>query len=98
MTYNTNFKIEESSNNRDFIYSIIKNILKEKRLIQTYFIQEMIKDLDQKFLSAENSITEYDRQRAVASLNKVLNNKILLEKIRSNEIKMEDDFIKYAHA
>ena len=98
MTYDKNVHVEGSTmSNRSFIYSIIKNILKEKRLIQTYFIQEMIKDLDQKFLSSENSVTGYDRQRAIASLNKFLNNKILLEKIRSNEIKMEDDFIKYAH-
>lgn len=87
--------VPEIKNNRDFIYHIVDNIIKDRNLKYTNYIQEMILNLDNGKLISNNLFMIYNRQVAIADLQKYLNHKMILEKIRSKELPMPEFIIPF---
>lgn len=94
METNTELSVPNIDNNRDFVYFIVKHILKEPHLISTYFIQSLVKSLDETFVCADNKIKQVNKQEFVKVLENYLNNKIYCEQVRSGKIVMNDVFLK----
>lgn len=85
--------VPEITNNRAFVYFIINNVLKEPQLNNTYYIQSIIKSMDENFTTSNNQITQTQRQDFIRVLENFLNNKIYCEQVRSGAIKIQDSFI-----
>lgn len=79
--------------NRDFVYFIVNNILKEPQLNNTYYIQSIIKSLDENFAISNSKVCQTQRQNFVRTLETLLNNKIHCEKVRSGSIIMNENFL-----
>jgi glycosyltransferase involved in cell wall biosynthesis len=93
MITNTSLKVPDNIGNREFVYFIVDEIIKEASLKNTYFVQSLIKSLDETFVSDQQKLLASNRQNVVKSLEIYLNNKIFCEKIRSGEIALKDDFL-----
>lgn len=92
--------VADDMDNRNFINFIVDNILCEPRLKKTYFIQNLIRSMDEGFVIGSNSIvsnnTIESKKNAVKILENYLNNKIYCEKIRSGEIDISsDEYLNY---
>lgn len=85
--------VPQIPNNRDFVCYIVNNVLKEPQLNNTYFIQSMIKSLDEKFAISDKVISPTQRQDYIKVLENFLNNKIYCEEIRSGATKLTDSFL-----
>jgi len=84
-----NINVPDNLSNRNFIYFIIDNILCEPRLKNTFFIQNLVRSMDEGFgIGANTLISDIGviRQQAVKTLEIFLNNKMYCEKIRKGEI------------
>lgn len=88
-------KIPENISNREFINFIVTAILKEPALLKTFFIQSIIRSLDEGYGAVDNKISNTDRKQIVSSLEAYLNNKIYYESIRSGKIQLEENFLKF---
>lgn len=85
--------------NRDFIYSIIDNIIKEPYLKNTNFIHELIRSLDDGIVLDGTKRIGFSRQSATKVLEIYANNKSAIETIRSTKTPIPDklkDFIEYS--
>lgn len=85
--------VPEKLSNREFVDFIVDRILVEPLLKNTYFVQSVIRGLDETFTN-NGKFGNADRKEAVKYLEILLNNKIYCEQIRSGQIKLEDDFLK----
>lgn len=88
-------KVPSELSNRQFIYFIVHEVIRSPHIWRTNFVQEIIKNLDQGFIMQQGLIP-YDRKSAIKNLEPYLNHKMSLEKIRSKEITLTDDFLSYA--
>lgn len=91
---NHSVKVPDNLSNRDFVKFIVCDVIKSPHLWKSNFIQEIIKNLDHGFVYT-NGFTKYDKTIAIKTLESYLNNKIVLEKIRSKEIIPKEDFLSY---
>lgn len=87
--------VPDNLSNRDFVNFIIVNILKEKRLLKTYYIQNLIRALDEGYLNL-GSPSPLSRQEVVKILENYINHKVFCENIRCGNVKMNDNFLKYS--
>jgi glycosyltransferase involved in cell wall biosynthesis len=87
---NVTLPVPEISNNRDFIYYIIDNVIQEPGLKDTSFIEEIILNMDIGLIQNNRQMVPYTRQMAVKSLEIYVSNKIALDKLRTKEINMPD--------
>jgi glycosyltransferase involved in cell wall biosynthesis len=92
---NHTINVPKNLSNKDFVRFIIFEVIKSPHIWKSHFIQEMIKNLDYGFAN-QGTVIKYDRSVAIKQLEQYLTNKIHIEKIRSNEIKLTDDFLSYA--
>lgn len=95
---NHEIKIPKIDNNRDFIYYLVENIIGDNFLKKTNLIQNIIKDLDSHLIFRNGSPMIYTREIAVKELERYINNKIGLEKIRTQQARIADNlqyFINY---
>lgn len=92
MRTNTTVNVPDNLSNRDFIYYIVDNVLMEPKLKYTFYIQNLIKSLDDSLMinNAANAASKFDRPSAVKFLEVYLNNKIYCEKIRNGEINLSE--------
>lgn len=79
------YPIANIPNNRDFIYSIIDNNIKDPWLKHTNFIEEMIKCLDHGFTLSSTQLIPFDKNNAVKILEAYMNNKKNYETLRLND-------------
>lgn len=93
MVTNTSSKVPDNLSNREFVYYIIDEIIQEPYLKNTYFVQSLIRGLDETFASENQKLMATNRQNVVKSLEIYLNNKIFCEKIRSGELALKDEFL-----
>jgi glycosyltransferase involved in cell wall biosynthesis len=93
MDTNHSISIPDNLSNREFINFIIVNILKEPKLLKTFFIQSLIKALDEQYELVDRGIKTSSRKEIVSSLEAYLNNKIYYESIRSGSSKLTDKFL-----
>ena len=93
MVVSTDSKVPENLNNRDFVYFIIDEIIKEPSLKDSYFVQSLIRGLDETFVAENGALASSNRETAVKPLEVYLNTKIFCEKMRSGEILLNDDFL-----
>lgn len=91
---NISISIPEISNNRDFIYYIVDNLIKEPKLKNTSFIEDMILNLDNGIAPNDKKLLPFNRELAVKSLETYVGNKIALDKLRTKEVELPES-IKY---
>lgn len=82
----TILNISASETNRSFIYKFIDQILMDPNLKYSSFIEELIFNLDNEMIIRDNNVMRFDRNQATKILEVYLNNKINLEKIRTNQL------------
>lgn len=93
------YPISNSQTNRDFIYSIVDNVIKEPELKFSNFIQDMVKSLDDHIIQDGLRRTSFERSQAVKVLEMYGNNKHGMELMRLGLIPLYDkikDFIDYS--
>jgi hypothetical protein len=84
--------VPDNLSNRDFINFIVDNILCEPNLKYTFFIQNLIRSMDEDIGSNIVNL----RQNSIKTLEIFLNNKIYCEKIRSGQIDIStEDYLNY---
>ncbi len=94
MDTNHSLSIPNIQNNREFINFIVSNVLKEDHLLKTYFIQSMIRSLDETFVINNQRIETLQKKDAIKILENYLNNKIFCEQVRSGQLVMKDEFLR----
>lgn len=92
---NPAFQMPPNLSNRDFITTIVKDIIKSPHLLNTTFIQNMVRFVDEGFVCSGNNLHPYTRDNARKILENLLNHKVVLEKIRSGQIADTSDFLKH---
>lgn len=93
------YTVINSQGNRDFIYDIVDNILKEPYLKSTNFIQELIRSLDDGIILDGLKRVPFERQSAIKVLEVYANNKSTMELMRTGHIATPEkilDFIEYS--
>lgn len=90
---NPSNKVPDNLTNREFIYFIIDYIINEPYLKNTYFVQSLIRGLDETFITDNQKLAASNRQNAVKALEIYLNNKIFAESVRSGNVQLKDDFL-----
>lgn len=70
--------------NRDFIYDIIDNVIKDPKLKSTSFIEDIIKALDAGAMINGFNMYNFSRADAIKILEVYANNKYAMESIRTN--------------
>jgi glycosyltransferase involved in cell wall biosynthesis len=95
LSMNPSFKVNSNSTNRQFVTTIIKNVIQSPHLLQSTYIQNMIRYLDEGYINAGGNIVGYNIETAKKNLEQLLNHKVILEKIRSKEVIDNSEFLKY---
>lgn len=94
LRFNTSLSVPINLPCRDFIYFVVDNILMEPALKSTYYIQSMIKNLDELTLGLNNDIVIQKKQEVLKSLESYMNNKMTLEELRSKpELLNQENFL-----
>lgn len=93
MVTNTTAVVPENLSNREFVNFIIDNIIIDPNLKNTYFIQSLIRSLDETFSIVNNKTIKPNRNDIVKILELYLNNKIFCEEIRSGRASLTDSFL-----
>lgn len=91
---NPSINVPKDLPNREFVYFIIDNVLMAPEIKNTYFIQNLIKSLDQEFVlndpSASNLTQPFNRDAVVKTLETYLNNKIYCEQLRNGSVNLSE--------
>lgn len=91
--------VHDISNNREFIYYIIDNLIMSDYLKSTFFVEELIRSLDSGVVVSNNQNMKFTKKDALKILEVHLNNKISLEMMRTGIVGMPEkmeSFIKYS--
>jgi glycosyltransferase involved in cell wall biosynthesis len=87
---------KQTTNNREFIYNILDNILEAPELKNSFFIQQMIMGLDNGYIISDKSVSPYKQQDALKTLEVWFNNKVTLNKFLDNPSTIaSNDFLNY---
>ena len=96
MLTNPGLQVPDNLNHRQFINFIIDCLILEPELKNSYFVQQLIRSLDEAFEINNGKLSQTSLKDAVASLEIFLNNKIFCEKIRTGEIDISSlDYLNY---
>lgn len=82
---NSQLNLNYDGDNTKFITHIVTNIIKDKFLMTTSYIQNMIYNLDNGFILTSAGITPYTVHNAIAALDSYIKQKIFFEKIRTKQ-------------
>ena len=85
-----NISVDDKMSNREFVNFIVDNVLCEPRLKKTFFIQNIIRGLDEA-LTNDNNMQVKLREQVVKTLEVYLNNKVYCEKIRLGTIDLSSE-------
>ena len=91
--------VHDISNNREFIYYIVDNLIMSDYLKHTSFIEELIRSLDFGVVASNNQNMKFTKKDALKILEIHLNNKMSLEMMRTGIVGIPDkmeSFIKYS--
>ena len=99
---NLTHQVINHQENRDFIYDIVDNIIKEPTLKRTAFIEDIIKSLDETIVVTGNGLqsNSFKRSDAIKLLEAYANNKNAMEIIRTQKIETPpklQKFIEYSN-
>lgn len=83
-TNHESIKVPPNLNPREFIEYICYTVINDPNLMNTAFIQNLIKDMQSKLVSRNGMTYILDYNKAVSSLEGIMNNKIALEHMRNN--------------
>lgn len=87
---------KNNSNNREFVYDIVDNILQEPQLKTSYFIETLVSSLDKGYVIDSNGTTPYNKTDAVKTLEMWFNNKVFLNGFIENpSVLKHQDFLDY---
>jgi glycosyltransferase involved in cell wall biosynthesis len=95
----TSYQIINRNNNRDFIYDIVDNVIKEPDLKRTSFIETIIKSLDDETILEGLKVVRFSKETAVKLLEVYANNKQAMETIRVQNLALPPkllSFIEYS--
>lgn len=95
LTVDPSFHVPGNSSHREFVTTIIKNVIQSPHLLRSTFVQNMIKNLDEGFVNINSNILPFTTEKAKKTLEQILNHKILLEKLRSKQAIDNSEFLKY---
>lgn len=88
----------KDKNNADFINWLVKEVLHEPQLVDSYFAMNIKQDLDYGVTVRGKKLEPIDRQAIYERIKKLAENKIFCEKVRAGMLTMEtQDYIEYAH-
>lgn len=91
MVFNTGLQVPNTiKSNRDFVYFIVDNILKEPNLKKTFFVENLIRSMDTTYASTPQGVSLIPRDVAIKPLETFMNNKIYCEKVRSGQIDISE--------
>lgn len=94
-TNHQSIKVPPNLNPRDFIEYICYTVINEPSLMNTAFVQTLIKDMQARLISRNGMTHTIDYNQAVKMLEGVLNNKIALETMRTNpHLQTTEDYLK----
>ena len=82
---NLNYTVINFKDNRDFIYDIVDNIIKDHKLKSTTFIEDLIRSLDEELVMNGLKMHHFKRTDAIKLLEVYANNKQAIETIRVNK-------------
>jgi len=82
--------------NRELIYNVVDKVLEEPELKNSFFVQSLIKALDNGYLLDDDKIIPYKKEDAIKVLEMWFNNKTFLHRfLEDNKILPNRDFLKY---
>lgn len=93
-TNHESIKVPPNLNPREFIEYICYTVINDPNLINTAFIQTLIKDMQARLVSRNGTTYVLDYNKAVSSLEGIMNNKIALELMRTNpQLQGPEDYL-----
>ena len=93
-TNHESIKVPPNLNSREFIEYICHNVINDANLINTAFIQTLIKDMQARLVARNGTTYVLDYNKAVSSLEGIMNNKIALEQMRTNpQLQASEDYL-----
>lgn len=94
LTFNKELSVPIELPNREFINFIVRNIIQEPQLVNTLFIQNLIKGLDEQYMIGVGpNVMIQKKQEVIKNLEAYMNNKIFCESVRSNQVKLNENFL-----
>lgn len=90
-TYHDSIKAPENLNPSQFVEFVCKNIINEKDLHRTAYIQNLIKDITSVVVAKNNMVQSINLNTAIDQLNLYLQSKINAEVMRTNVDKIEKE-------
>ena len=98
-SYDPHFTLNGQLGNRQFIYSLIDNIIQDPKLKSTNFIEELIKSLDDGAVQNGQKVFPFTKQSAIKILEAYVNNLSALETLRTTPSPLPEklkSFIEYS--
>ena len=95
LSVNPSFKINNTSSHRQFVTDIVKNVIQSPHILNSTYIQNMIRHLDEGYINNGGNIVPFNTEMAKKNLEGLLNHKVLLEHIRSKKGIDNSEFLKY---
>jgi glycosyltransferase involved in cell wall biosynthesis len=90
--------INNKLSNFDLIKDICENIILDKKLMFTNFIQTTLVEMDYGISrDSNNKIVPFDKNQALEKLEKYANMKAFIDKLRCSKEKLVEDYILYAY-
>lgn len=93
---NLNKSSVQTTNNREFIYSVVDKILESPQLKSSFFIEQVIMALDNGYIISDKNLVPYTQQDALKTLEMWFNNKTMLNKfLEDKSVIAQNDFLNY---
>ena len=86
-------KVPDNLTARQFITYIVQELMEEPLLLKTYFVQSLIRSVDEKFSNVGGHISEVAIQQVVKTLEVSLNNKMICEQLRSGVVPLSESYL-----
>ena len=67
--------------------------MKEPLLLKTYFIQSLIRSVNEKFSNIGGHIDQVEIQQVIKTLEITLNNKMICEQLRSGVLPLSESYL-----
>ena len=95
LEFDPSAQINGQCTNRELVTFIINNVIKSPHMLSTTYVQNMIRFLDEGYAQFGPNLSPFTRQTAQKNLEGMLNQKALLEQIRSGAAKDNSSFLTY---
>lgn len=86
-----------NNTNRQLVYGIVENVLETPELKKSFFVQSIVKALDNGYILDNDTMTPYNKQDAITTLEMWFNNKSFLNRfLENNKLLTNQDFLNYS--